>query len=208
MTSTRPASPPADPEVDPGGHPRPEERSRGLWSPLHPQVIGALVGASGGTAFVLANRGALPDPWPTVALLAWLVALAGWAWTVLLRPRHLPPIAPARPGAGVVYVVSVAGMLAGFAAGRVLLEAAGHPGLMPAVVVVAVGLHFVPFARAFRAPVFGVLGWTLAAVGFAGLLLGLALGAGAAALAAVLTGLVMLGVMALDAVRPAVEPSA
>jgi len=68
-------------------------------------------------------------------------------------------------------------------------------------VAAAVGLHFVPFARAFRAPVFGVIGWTMAAVGAAGLVAGFVGVGSAGAGAAVVAGLAMIGLVALDAAR-------
>ncbi|WP_238348701.1 hypothetical protein [Ornithinimicrobium pratense] len=67
---------------------------------------------------------------------------------------------------------------------------------MPALVALGVGLHFVPFAAAFRAPVFRTLGWLLAGIGLIGLVVGwLGTGATAAAAAAVTAGVVMLVVM-------------
>lgn len=65
----------------------------------------------------------------------------------------------------------------------------------------AVGLHFLPFAAAFRAPVFRVLGAAVASVGVVGLVLGLLVGPSAAAEAAVVAGLVMLVLMTVDARR-------
>ncbi|WP_084696605.1 hypothetical protein [Phycicoccus jejuensis] len=175
---------------------------RGIQHLLHPQVLGVIIGGSGASAFVHVNKDLLPGSWPTVAVLAWAAAVFVCAWAVLLRPRRLRDVGPPRPGAGLVYSASVLGMLAGFAIGRFVLDAAGRPELMPAVVVVAVGLHFVPFARAFGAPVFGTLGWSLAAIGVVGVLLGLVAGTVPVAAAAVVTGVVMLLLMALDAVRP------
>ena len=67
--------------------------------------------------------------------------------------------------------------------------------------VLAVGLHFLPFAKAFHAPVFGALGGGLAVVELAGAALGLFLGAPWGAAAAVLAGALMLVVMTLDAVQ-------
>lgn len=178
----------------------PERTHRGIQHLMHPQVIGALIGASGASVFVHANRGAPPGSWSTVAVAVWAAALLVWGWAVLLRPRRLSDARPAQR-AGLVYVASVAGMLVTFAVGRRVLDAVERPELMPAVIVIGVGLHFVPFARSFSAPVFGVLGWTLAAIGVAGLLLGLVGGAVPVAAAAVVTGVVMLLLIALDAVR-------
>lgn len=173
----------------------------GITTPMHPQVLGGLVGAAGASAFVLVNRTRLADPWPAVALVLWLVALAGYAWMALLRPRALPELVPPSPRAGAVYGAAVVGMLVLIVAGSALLRATGHGDLQPALVAVAVGLHFIPFASAFRAPVFRLLGGAVAAVGAAGLALGLVVGGPAAAGAAVLAGLVMLVVMTADAGR-------
>ena len=173
----------------------------GITSPMHPQVLGGLVGAVGASVFVLVNRTHLADPWPTVALALWLVALAAYAWLALLRPRVLPDLEPPAPRAGAVYGAAVVGMLVLIGAGSAVLRATGHADLRPALVAMAVGLHFLPFAAAFRAPVFRLLGGALAAVGAAGLVLGLVLGAAAAAASAVLAGLVMLVVMTADARR-------
>ena len=173
---------------------------RGIRHLLHPQVLGVIIGGSGASAFVHVNKDLLPGGWPTVAVLAWAAALLVCAWVVLLRPRRLGDAGPPRPGAGLVYGASVVGMLAGFAVGRLALDAVDRPELMPALVVVAVGLHFLPFARAFEAPVFGTLGWSLVAIGVVGLLLGLVAGAVPVAAATVVTGVVMLLLMALDAV--------
>jgi hypothetical protein len=174
---------------------------RGIAHVMHPQVLGGLIGASGATAFVHANRGALADPWPMIALIAWSVLLLIFIWKALLQPRQLPALAPPSPWAGLVYGGCVLGMLAVMAGGMAILTAIGRPELQPGVVVAAVGLHFVPFATTFRAPVFGFLGWSLTAIGLLGLGLGLASGAAAVAGAAVLTGLVMLALMTVDVIR-------
>ena len=180
----------------------PARPHRGVHHLLHPQVLGAIIGGAGASAFVHVNRVQLPSSWPVLAVVAWVAALAVCAWAVLVRPRRLRDLPPPGPRAGAVYTVSVVGMVAAFALGRLALDALGRPELMPAVVVLAVGLHFVPFARAFDAPVFGVLGWTVAGLGAVGLAAGWVVGVEAAATAAVLTGLVMLVLMAADALRP------
>ena len=82
-----------------------------------------------------------------------------------------------------------------------MLRSTGHADLRPALVALAVGLHFLPFAAAFRAPVFRLLGAAVASVGAVGLVLGLLVGASAAAGAAVVAGLVMLVLITVDARR-------
>jgi hypothetical protein len=166
---------------------------------MHPQVLGGLVGAVGASAFVLVNRTELPAPWPVVALVLWLVALGAFAWASLLRRRVLPELPAPGPRAGAVYGCAVLGMVGLIVAGGAVLRATGHEDLQPALVALAVGLHFLPFAAAFRAPVFRVLGALVGAVGAAGLLLGLVAGPVWALAAAVVAGLVMLAVMTADA---------
>ncbi|KUG51151.1 hypothetical protein AVL62_12990 [Serinicoccus chungangensis] len=168
---------------------------------IHPYRIGSIIGLVGATVFVLVNRGALPGPWPVVALVGYVAALALYVWAVWVRPTSsLPAGQPPRRHAGLVYLGSVAGMLLVFALGRLVLAQADREELMPALVAAGVGLHLVPFAAAFRAPVFRTLGWLLAAIGVVGLVVGwLGAGAVAAAAAAVVAGVVMLLVMGLGA---------
>ncbi len=97
-----------------------------------------------------------------------------------------------------VVVGSVVGMLLAISLGRLALVGLGHEDLQPALVVLAVGLHFVPFARAFRAPLFGTLGWVVATLGALGLVGGAVVGAVAPRAAAVVAGLVMLGLVGLE----------
>jgi hypothetical protein len=176
-------------------------RQRGVTRLRHPQVVGSIIGATGATVFVHGNRGALPEAWPTVALVAWVVVVLAFVWTVLVRPRQWPTPRPASSRAGFVYAASVLGMLVLIQAGGHIVAAVGRPELVPGVVVTAVGLHFVPFAATFGAPVFRLLGWSMTAIGAVGLTLGLMLGPVPVVAAAVLTGLVMLALIAVDATR-------
>lgn len=174
---------------------------RGIAHLLHPQVLGVIIGGAGASAFVHVNRASLPDPWPTIAMLAWALTLIVCAWAVLWRPRRLADPGPVSRYAGPVYGASVLGMLAMFAGGHAILAAMDRVELQPAVIVLAVGLHFIPFASVFGAPVFAGLGWSVTVIGVAGLALG-ALGGGVPIdAAAVATGIVMLAFMAGDALR-------
>jgi hypothetical protein len=198
MTPPTPATQhPTATEPDRSGAPR----RPGLATPLNPQVLGGLVGAVGASVFVLVNRSRLADPWPAVALVLWVVALGAFAWVALLRPRVLPALERPAPWAGAVYGASVVGMLGLIAAGGAVLRGTGHADLQPSLVALAVGLHFLPFAAAFRAPVFRLLGAAVASVGAVGLVLGLLVGPSAAAGAAVVAGLVMLVLITVDAQR-------
>jgi hypothetical protein len=175
---------------------------RGVHRLWDPRVWGTIVGATGATVFVLTNRGALAPPWPTLAIIAWLGALLPYVWCVFGAPRVFDQVGPVGSRAGITYVVSVVGMLVLIRLGTVLLHDANIGGLRPALIVVAVGLHFLPFAKAFKAPMFLLLGTLMAVLGTAGLVLGWVWDEWAAATSAVVTGLVMLLVIAGDARRP------
>ncbi|YAL83273.1 hypothetical protein ACMYYO_00255 [Dermacoccaceae bacterium W4C1] len=176
--------------------------TRGIAQPMHPNVIGSIVGSIGASTFVLANAAGLPDPWGGAAVVTWVLAVAVAAWAVFVRPRVLVDPGPPKAHAGQVYSLCLLGMVAGMALGRLALQALDHPELQPAVVVLCVGLHFIPFAAAFNAPVFRSLGWSMVVLAGIGLAWGWFSGALAAATAAVLAGLVMLGWIAWTALRP------
>lgn len=162
---------------------------------------GTVLGAVGATVFVLANRGALAPPWPIAVLLTWSGAFLSYVWFVFGRLRVFGATAPVRSRAGAIYLSSVIGMVVLIWLGAVLLDDADRLGLRPALIVVAVGLHFLPFAKVFRAPVFSVLGSLMTVIGAAGLVLGWVGDERAASASAVLTGIVMLLVIARDAYR-------
>lgn len=163
---------------------------------------GTVVGAVGGTVFVWANLSDLPDPGSLVAGVAWGVALAAYLWLVLVRPRTFAPVVEIPRRAGTVYLLSVVGMLLLIRVGSEVLGRLDHAELRPPLIVAAVGAHFLPFARAFRTPMFWTLGWTMVALGTAGLVGGRLIGSQVAAAATVGAGIVMLAVIALDAVSP------
>lgn len=66
----------------------------------------------------------------------------------------------------------VVGEFALIAAGSRWLETLGRPELRPALIALAVGLHFVPFAWAFKERMFYALGGVLIVAGGLGLLIG------------------------------------
>ena len=175
--------------------------ARGIQRVWDPRVWGTMVGAVGATVFVLSNRTDLVRPWPAIATLSWAVGLAAYAWFVFAASRHFPAVQPLGRRAGLVYLGSVVAMLALIRVGTIALESQQRSPLRPAVIVVAVGLHFLPFARAFRTPMFTILGLLMAGLGTLGLVLGWFWYQTAAPATAVLAGLVMLAVLAVDAAR-------
>lgn len=158
----------------------------------HPQVSGSVVGMIGGTAFVWANGPALPASGWAAAAVAWAALLGYCVWAVFIAKRPEPRGSRPAGAALVTYLLSVAGMLVTIVLGTWALRAADRPELQVTAVIVAVGLHFLPMARAFAAPVFRHLGVTLASIGVLGLVLGWWVHAVFAPVAAVATGLAML----------------
>ena len=128
--------------------------------------------------------------------------LLAYVWFVFGRPRVFGEMGLVRSRAGVTYLTSVVGMFVFIGLGTVLLDGANRVGLRPALIVVAVGLHFLPFAKAFHTPMFALLGLLMTVLGVAGLVLGWVWDDWAAAASAVVTGIVMLVVIAGDAGRP------
>jgi hypothetical protein len=174
---------------------------RGLSRMADARVWGPIIGAVGASVFVQSNRGQLPQTASAAAVVVWMALLAGFVWAVFLTPRRFPRPRPLPRSAGLVYLASVIGMIAMIQVGRSMLQSSDNADVVPAVIVLAVGLHFLPFARAFRTPMFARLGLVMTAFGATGLVLGLAWTPTAVAVLAVITGLVMLGVMTDNALR-------
>lgn len=173
-----------------------EGRSR-----LDPRRIGAIVGIVGGLVFATDYRSFLPGAAQLVVVgLAVALAVATLA-ALFVRPRALGRPATLANRAWLVYLASVAGMLALIAVGRWLLASVGHEAAAPAVIVLAVGAHLLPFAAAFRERHFRDVGLALVVLGAVGLAVGILVGAPVGQATAVLAGLVMLALMVAYAVR-------
>lgn len=168
----------------------------------HPSITGSIIGAVAGSAFVWVNRIRFPEPWATATLAAWVAAFGFYLWTVFLARRAEPEAPDPRRRALGVYLASVVGMVALIGLGAWALREAARSELQVSLVVIAVGLHFLPFAWAFAAPVFRILGWLLAVLGGLGLVLGWVLEPLIAQAASVLAGLAMIVIISVDALRP------
>ncbi|MFC7432858.1 MULTISPECIES: hypothetical protein [unclassified Agrococcus] len=177
------------------------ERVRSGRSRLDPRRVGALVGIAGGLVFVLSNLAWAP-PALGIALRLLAVGLAVATLAALFaRPRALGAPASVGVGAWWVYLASVAGMLGLIAVARLALTATGHEAAIPVAIAVAVGLHFLPFARAFRERHFVDLGVALTVVGLVGVVAAVAAGAPVGEAAAVVAGLTMLALMLAYGIR-------
>lgn len=146
------------------------QRVRGISRAGHPVVFGGLIGVVGGAAFLLAGLAGLPAGWQE-PLRRLAVVLVGFTLVgVLFRRRILPALPPPTPGALRVYGVAVVVMLLLFPVTRLLARAVDAPTAQIALVAAVVGGHFLPFARAFGAPVFRWIGGSMLALGLSGAL--------------------------------------
>ena len=141
---------------------------RGIGHLRHPVVSGGLIGVIGGGAFLFGGIAGLPAEHQGT-LRGGAIALIGFTLVVvLLRRRVLPAVqAPAR-GALRVYGIAVVTMLALLPVTRLVALALDAPTAQIALVAAVVGGHFLPFARAFQAPVFWWIGGAMAVLGLAG----------------------------------------
>jgi hypothetical protein len=160
--------------------------------------IGVLVGGSFGLVYVLVNSGALGTPAGPVLQVAGVLAFVALV-VLTFRSRGAGP--GERPHFDRRYWLVVLGEVAAIVLGSQVLNALGLPPL-PWVTVV-VGLHLLPLARMWQAPILGWAGAVLALLGVAGLVAAVAGGSAAvvALLAGVLPGVFMLGGLLWGATR-------
>ncbi|WP_197429768.1 hypothetical protein, partial [Auraticoccus cholistanensis] len=136
---------------------------------MRSERVGSLIGAVGGLAFVLADAGSLPEPWAWALRVLGLVLFLAVLALVVVRPRRADVVeAPPTRRQVRGYGISVTLMVVAIAVGARLLDLLGLEDLVVLWVVLAVGAHFVPFARLFRRPFFAVLGWLLVALAVVG----------------------------------------
>lgn len=158
--------------------------------------IGVTVGALFGLVFVLLNAGGLVDqPWTFLVQAVAVVVFAATIWFGVVRARSGIGEPPG-PNAMAIYNVTVIAQLAAILAGAVVLNLVDRGELVLPWVVVVVGLHFVPFAKTFRAPQFRPLAAALVVVGVAGLLATALGGDWAGPASGVAAGFLLLGVAA------------
>lgn len=151
--------------------------------------LGSVIGAVAGLVFVLANSGDLPaaTAWRVAGVLAFvLVIVLLWRGPVAEPPR------PSRTALR-TYGLCVLGEVLAIPVGALVIRALDGPAELVVVwVVFVVGVHFLPFARAFGLPVFDLLAWTLIVLAVAGGVLTLAVDTVAGPWTAVLAGFVLL----------------
>ncbi|MCL2614942.1 MAG: hypothetical protein FWD95_17140 [Nocardioidaceae bacterium] len=133
-------------------------------------LVARLIGAVFGLVFVAVNAGAANGPWSWVLRVLGLSLFVG----VLLRLRDLGEVTvQPRARAIPIYWTSVLLEVAALLVGTRLLSSHGHGTYGVALVAVVVGIHFLPFAWAFRQRAFLPLGIGLILLGAAGVAAGL-----------------------------------
>ncbi|GAB3881390.1 hypothetical protein GCM10029964_037380 [Kibdelosporangium lantanae] len=121
---------------------------------------------------------------------------------------HRARRAAARPRAMRVYWTCVVAEVVGFFVGaQVITRVFDRPDLVVVWVVLVVGAHFVPFAAAFHAPVFLVLGWTMIGLAVVGGVLAVVVDPVLAPWTAILAGVALLGFALAGGVRRRVAMS-
>jgi hypothetical protein len=161
--------------------------------------IGSLIGAVGGLVFILINAGALGQPASSAIRLSGIAIFAGVLWYAVIRTRRWP--SGPRPTATSfrIYWVSVIGEVIAIPVGAQVLVRLHQSVLTPTWVVFVVGVHFLPFARAFATSLFTGLGIALITVAVIGGAAALKVGPRGAAWAGVVAGAVLLAFAAVAA---------
>ncbi|MFB9314644.1 hypothetical protein [Nocardioides plantarum] len=168
----------------------------------HGVRLGSLVGAVFGLVFVLVNAAGLPG-----ALALRALAVVAFAAVVAALARSTTESPAPTAGAIRTYWLCVLAEVLAIPVGAQVLTGLDEPDLVLCWVVLVVGVHFLPFARAFRAPVFTPLGLALvllAMVGAVGVLADLD---DAQLWTAVGAGFVLLAFAAYGALRRPVAPA-
>jgi hypothetical protein len=153
-----------------------------------PRRIGTLIGLFGACVFVFSYTSEAADFLSVVARILVSGAVACTLWFLFASPRYLGPFTAPRGRQIGSYLLCVIMEFALIAFGTGQLTSLGKLELQPALIALVVGLHFIPFAWAFKERMFYTLGGLLAVLGGAGFVIGTqtsALGA------AVWSGLVM-----------------
>ena len=119
---------------------------------VDPRRWGSLIGLAGGMVFIAGYSPALGVVVSGIASAAGVGLVLAALFAHYVRRVSLGPFH--RPGrvAWAVYCSCVVGEFVLIAVGSGALAAAGRAELRPALIALVVGLHFLPFAWAFREP--------------------------------------------------------
>lgn len=151
--------------------------------------------------FISINAGPIGAPMATILRITDVIAFCVLLWLILVKNRRrfsgpLPPRAALR-----TYWICVIGEVVAIPVGALILRALHQPLLTPVWVVLVLGVHFLPFARAFGVRLFAALGTTLIVVAVAGGVATISSGAVAAAWTGTAAGVLLLAFSAFGAVN-------
>ncbi|MCU1633450.1 MAG: hypothetical protein JWM61_2102 [Micrococcaceae bacterium] len=139
----------------------------------------------GACVFVFSYTPGFSDVPSTAARILVVACVGATLWFLFAAPRSLGLFVPPRGWRIGVYILCVVMEFTLIAAGGRWLESVGELELRPALIALTVGLHFLPFAWAFKERMFYTLGGILAFLGGLGLIvatqasaLGAAVGSG------------------------------
>jgi hypothetical protein len=126
----------------------------------------------GAYVFVFSYTPGFADLLPAVARTLVIGAVTLTVWFLFASPRYLGPFTAPRGQQIGMYLLCVIMEFALIAFGTGWLTSRGTLELQPALIALVVGLHFIPFAWAFKERMFYTLGGILAGLGGLGLLIG------------------------------------
>jgi hypothetical protein len=153
-----------------------------------PRRTGTLIGLFGAGVFVFSYTPGFAEFTSVAARTLVIAAITCTLWFLFASPRFLGRFTTPRPRHIGIYLLCVIMEFALIALGTGRLTSVGRPELQPALIALVVGLHFIPFAWAFKERMFYTLGSVLALLGGVGLIVGTRTSALAAAVGA---GLIM-----------------
>lgn len=139
---------------------------------IDPRRWGTLIGLFGAGVFVFSYTPGSAGFTTVAARILVIAAITGTLWFLFGSPRFLGPFSAPRGRHIGIYLLCVIMEFALIAFGTGRLTSVGKLELQPALIALVVGLHFIPFAWAFRERMFYTLGSVLALLGGAGLLIG------------------------------------
>lgn len=171
---------------------------------MKPARVGALVGAVGGVLFVEINAGAVPAPWPAYVRVAGALAFMLVVWLVLRVPDDPNAYRPDPRQLQAFWITVVLEVVAIIGGAQLLVRVFDRPAASLPWVAVVLGVHWLVFHVVFAQEVFVWLGWLTLACGVVGMVVALTqVGPpeSVAIVSGVLTGVVMLGCVGVDASR-------
>ncbi|WP_225728705.1 MULTISPECIES: hypothetical protein [unclassified Nocardia] len=166
---------------------------------------GSLIGAIAGLIFVVLNAGPLGGAVVAVARVLGVAGFGAAIWYIMRRPAD-DARRPDRRALRIYWLAVAIEVLAIVVGAQVLARGFHRADLTVPWVVFVVGVHFLPFAATFGAPLFRWLAWSLIVVAIAGAGLSAVLSTGPS-WTGVAAGVVLLGFAVAGARRGGTSPA-